>query len=995
MKRGKIILILFFVQLGNLAFSGEPANKDGMFTLVSKQKACNILIDQEEDSVVTIAATLYANDILHITGKKPVILNEKPEKEKTFIIAGTLGKSKWIKKLSSEGKVDIASIKGKWETFSIQVINRPFPSYGHILLIMGSDRRGTAYGILELSRMIGVSPWEWWADVAPKKQKELSISVRNKIFGPPSVKYRGIFLNDEDWGLQRWAALTYEPETGDIGPKTYAKIFELMLRLKANTIWPAMHSCTKPFYSYPENKIVADKYAIVVGTSHCEPMLCNINSEWNDKAVGEWRYDTNSQRIQGLFEKRVKESAPYESIYTMGIRGEHDSPMIVGNQDSEEQIKLLEKVINDQRQILKTETGKVPATIPQAFIPYKEVLTYYQEGLKVPEDITLVWTDDNYGYIRQLSTPKEQKRTGGAGIYYHTSYWGRPHDYLWLNSTNPVLLWEEMNKAYQFNARNLWILNCGDIKPLEYNIELFLDMAWDISRFPSSQSIHDHMKSWYAAKFGTGRSQEITDLMEKYFSLCYTRRPEFMAWSQTEPTTKPEATELNQVHYHDELEQRLDAWQKLNRKAEELYSIIPENQKAAFYQLLYYPITGASLINQKWLYYYKNLMEARQDRSSALWCGKQSEEAFARIVNETRYFNEKLSNGKWNHIMSMSPRNLPVFKEPSMSVPAYRGKAKAGLSLEGYEMEVNHDIINSYSNVLPVFNAYTRDSAFMDIFLKGEGEIKWKAIPKDPWISLSHEDGILNSFHGRQEQRIWVRLIWPEVPRGKSAKETPLGHDYQLIPPGYKITSSIDIVTPDTTFTIGISAYNPEFSDLENFKGFVEGQGYVSINAEDYNQAKDGNETSWQTIDGLGYSGKVIIPLPYSAPSIANTQDIINKSPVLEYNFYTFNFGEANVHVQAVPTHPFYEGRGVRCAVAIDDSDPVIIDFHTFGRSQEWKQNVLKNAARKSAKQIISKAGKHTLKIWMVDPGVMIDQILIDLGGWKDSYAFPPETNKL
>lgn len=956
------------------------------FPIVQNGEVASIIIDKRDAKVVDVASDILASDIQKVSGKTVV----KYQKQAPYqIIAGTLGNSKVINQLIKKHAIDVSQIRGKWETYTIQVIENPSKDIKKALVIIGSDRRGTAYGLLEISRRIGVSPWEWWADVTPEKQESIVLHIENKTYGTPSVKYRGIFLNDEDWGLQRWSALNYEPETGDIGPKTYAKVFELLLRLRANTIWPAMHKCTKAFYHYPQNKIVADNYAIVIGTSHAEPMLCNINAEWNHDTMGDYRYDTNSESIKTLFKKRAKETANFEGIYTVGMRGEHDSPMIVGEDDTDSQVKLLEQVITDQREILKANSKK-GVTKPQAFVPYKEVLHYYQSGLDLPEDVSLVWTDDNYGYIRQLSNAEEQKRSGGAGVYYHTSYWGRPHDYLWLNSTNPVLMWEEMTKAFEFGSKNIWILNCGDIKPHEYNIELFLDMAWDINGFKNDDTIRAHHMDWSAREFGKNNATAITDLMYQYNQLAFQRRPEFMGWSSVEPVTKSGNTELTQYHYGDEVSKRIKTHQDLITRVKGIQKNIPNHRADAFYQLVYYPISGASNLNLKWLYSYKNAFVASQGRESAKDFATKSLEAYKTIQKETDYFNNTLQNGKWKHIMSMSPRYLPVFSEPTASIPLTEKSNTLGIAIESYQMEVNDEIINSYADVLPVFNAYTENTYYMDVFLKGQGELEWELQPKADWIILSKTSGKLDK--DQLEERIWVTIDWDKVPQGENKKEAPLGHDYQLIPPSYKVNSAIDVVTKNKTTTLGVSVFNPKFKDLEDYKGFVEDKGFVSINAENFNGKTDGKEAKWTTFSGLGYTGNVSVALPRSATSETTIEATKQNSPILEYDFYTFNFGEVDVFLQAVPTHAFNNDTGVRCAVAIDDAEPVIVDFQTFERSETWKQNVLKNASVQSVKQIVNTAGKHKLKIWMVDPGVMLDQILIDLGGWKTSYAFPSET---
>ena len=364
--------------------------------------------------------------------------------------------------------------------------------------------------------------------------------------------------------------------------------------------------------------------------------------------------------------------------------------------------------------------------------------------------------------------------------------------------------------------------------------------------------------------------------------------------------------------------------------------------------------------------------------------------AYNRIVSETNYYNNVLQGGKWNHIMNMSPRYLPVFSRPSIAVAFPKNTNDLGLALESYEMELNDKAINSYADVLPVFNAYTKNKYYVDVYLKDEGTLKWQAKPKENWIKISKTSGELNA--DQPEERLWVTIDWDKVPKGENKKEAPLGHDYQLIPPSFKVNSAIDFISGDKTYTVGVSVFNPKLEALKGYKGFVEDKGFVSIKAENYTRKKDGLDAKWETFEGIGYSGKVAVALPRTAKPQNWISDIVKNSPALEYDFYTFNFGEVDVNIQAIPTHAFFEGSGVKCAVSIDDAKPVIVDFQTFGRSEEWKQNVLKNATVKTAKQIVNKAGKHTLKIWMVDPGVMIDQVLIDLGGWKKSYAFPKET---
>ena len=319
----------------------------------------------------------------------------------------------------------------------------------------------------------------------PRRRAELYVAAGTRRYGPPSVKYRGIFLNDEDWGLQPWAAKTFAPEEGGIGPKVYAKVFELLLRLKANTLWPAMHACTRPFNSFPEDARLADDYGIVMGSSHAEPMLRDNVGEWT-APPGDYNYVTNRAGVLRYWEERVAANGRCENIYTLGMRGIHDSPMVGPDTDAA-RIRTLEQIFADQRALLAKYVNPDVTQVPQAFTPYKEVLPLYREGLQVPDDVTIVWPDDNFGYIRQFPTPAEQKRAGGFGVYYHISYLGSPLAYLWLCTTPPALIWEEMSKAYDHGADRIWIVNVGDLKPGEIDTEFFLQMAWDIHRWRRDQ----------------------------------------------------------------------------------------------------------------------------------------------------------------------------------------------------------------------------------------------------------------------------------------------------------------------------------------------------------------------------------------------------------------------------------------------------------------------------------------------------------------------------
>lgn len=612
------------------------------FSIVDANQTASIYIDKNTDGLIVWAVHDLADDIKEITGKRPEIIPTDSFSKKGIYIGEVSSNLFQFQKRSKE-------LAHQWEKFSIQ-------KEKNNLVVTGSDVRGTVYAIFEIAEQLGISPWKWWADVHPiKKDKAILQLPRKGIISGPSVQYRGIFLNDEDWALQPWAAKTFEPETGDIGPKTYEKIFQLLLRLKANTIWPAMHPSTKGFFTLQGNKEMAQKYHIVIGSSHAEPMLRNNVDEWKPKVYGEYNYFTNKTKVDKYWQDRLDELKPAqnETIMTLGMRGVHDSKM-EGAKDLAASIEMVEKIIVNQREMLSNTFKKPLSAIPQAFVPYKEVLELYDNGLKVPDDITLVWPDDNYGYIRRLSNEEEQKRTGGSGVYYHISYWGRPHDYLWLSTTQPGLIWYEMNKAYENGAKKMWIVNVGDIKPAEYDTELFLDLAWNINSI-KSDGLKQYSKDWASREFSPKISSEVSEVFEEYYRLAFLRKPEYMGWSQTEPTTPVKLSDFSE----EEIWNRIKAYEKLIEKVDKLSDLIPPERKEAWFQLVIYPVKGAAYMNHKFLYW--NLEAITSDEHQKGKYHVLASQAYQKIEELTNYYNTKLSNGRWNHMMSMHPRDLPVF----------------------------------------------------------------------------------------------------------------------------------------------------------------------------------------------------------------------------------------------------------------------------------------------------------------------------------------------
>ncbi|MFD2162130.1 glycosyl hydrolase 115 family protein [Paradesertivirga mongoliensis] len=974
MKKQKLSLIIIFscicltvngqIQISNKALVGA-------FPLVAASGAVSqVLSDASDAEVVRIAAQALKDDIKLVTG-----ISTRTSTSSIQVWIGTIGKSPRIDKLISSKKLRVDNIKGKWETFSISLLNNPAPNVKQALVIAGSDPRGTAFGVFELSKLIGVSPFYWWADVNPKQQKEIYIKG-SYVSKQPSVKFRGIFLNDEDWGLQPWAAKTFEPKTGDIGPKTYAKIFELLLRLKANLIWPAMHPSTKAFYHYAGNPKVAADYAIVVGSSHAEPMLRNNVGEW-DKSMGAFNYITNKEKIYNYWESRVKESKGNDAIYTLGMRGVHDSGM-EGVKSIQEAVPLLERIIDEQRGMLKKHINANVASIPQAFTVYKEVLDIYNKNIKLADDITVVWPDDNYGYIHRLNSEKENKRSGGSGVYYHASYWGRPHDYLWLSSTHPGLLREEMMKAYETKSDRLWVLNVGDIKPLEYNIQMFMDMAYQAEPFKNSSYTRSHLKNWAGEVFGADKADKVADILWKYYQLAFERRPEFMGWSQTEPTTQTKYSDYNHFFYGDEAQRRIDSYNQLVSEVSSLRPQISSKDADAFYQLVYYPVVGASLMNKKFLYRDKAFLYAKQNRASASDYAAWSKQAYDDIVKETEYYNNQLAGGKWKHMMSMEPRDLPVYKEPVLPELFVDKNQVWGIAPEGFVTKDSSLTGNGSAFSLPAFNRLSDKKYFIDIFLSDDKTLNWTA-QKDDWIKLSQSSGTLNPQTGKREARLWVSVDWTKIPR--SGRQNG------------KISFSAD----GKTLEVNVGANNSIPSQLASFKGFVEDNGYVSMHASNFSRESKKQNLSWTAVDGLGHTDKALMASPLEGviiPALQNPEDLKSTAPFVEYDFYALSPATPQLYVYTLPTHPINTDYKMRYAVSIDNGPIKIVDFTTVGRSEEWKQNVLRNSAIRSIKTEAISPGKHTLKVYMIDPGVVLDRIIIDLGGFKKAYSTVAETKK-
>ncbi|HUJ43102.1 MAG TPA: glycosyl hydrolase 115 family protein, partial [Opitutaceae bacterium] len=846
----------------------------GDFVLAADGRSAVLCLDADVDKSVWRAAGDLAVDIERVTGIRPAVSRDPAARRGAIVIIGVLGQSLLVDGLAAAGKLEAGGVRGQWESFVVQVVHEPLPGVGQALVIAGSDRRGTVYGIYSVSEAIGVSPWCWWADVPVKRRTALVIREGAHREGPPSVKYRGIFLNDEDWGLQPWAAKTFDPELGDIGPRTYARIFELLLRLKANTLWPAMHACTKAFNLYPQNKLVADEYGIVMGSSHAEPMLRDNVTEWTAPAET-YNYLTNRDGVRAYWEERVRENGRFENIYTLGMRGIHDSPLQGPTTDAE-RIHVLEQIFADQRALLAQHVNRDVARVPQAFTPYKEVLATYRAGLAVPADVTLVWPDDNFGYIRHFPTAEERQRPGGSGVYYHLSYLGSPLSYLWLCTTPPALIWEEMSKAYDLGARTIWIANVGDLKPAEIDTEFFLQMAWDIHRW-RRDNLSAFLVEWAKREFGPEHASEIADIMADFYRLNFQRKPEHLQWwlSNEPPRPSPFTAE--------EARRRLEAFARLRARVDHLAAAMPGAAQDAFYELVAYPVRGAALANERYFAGEQSALHAAAGMADAADLARQAERADAALKEATRIFNEQIAGGKWHHILALEP---------------------------------------------------------------ADGQ--WPGIRLAPWI--------LPRFAKPMHE-----AVEPAVPAGPPA--------------------------PIDSFHGSPSRPQP----LPGLGSFIEADGIVSIGAEHFTRKVDRGGAGWEVIPGLGRTGDSVAVFPTTTPSIEPARLEID-APQLDYQVYFSAAGEITAVLNLLPTQPVNSGGGLHLAIALDDQAPQVLTAGAEVGSRAWAQSVLSEVITATATLRVSAAGVHTLRIFMVDAGIVLDQIILARGARPPGYLGPPET---
>ena len=614
-------------------------NEKGDFPIVSKT-ASTMYTDRNDDWLIQKAASLFQNDVEMVTGEKPENSNELPGKANSIIIIGSINGSKLIQQLIQSKKINVDSIKNKWESYQIQIINNPFKGIARALVIAGSDKRGTAYGVFEISKQMGISPWYYWADVPAKKKKEIFIKSGTYTSGPPSVKYRGIFLNDEAPALSGWVHENF----GNFNHLFYEKVSELLLRLKGNYLWPAMWG--NAFNNDDTlNPVMANNYGIVMGTSHQEPMN-QATEEWRHEHKGAWNYQTNDSVLRAFWKQGIENMDHRETIVTIGMRGNGDMPMTEGSN-----IALLEKIVADQRKIIAEVTGKPASQTPQDWALYKEVQDYYDKGMRVPDDVTLLFSDDNWGNLRRLPKLSDKPRTGGYGIYYHFDYVGGPRNYKWINTNNVARVWEQMHLAYSYGVEKIWVVNVGDLKPMELPISFFLDYAWNAKKI-TVNNIGNYYIEWASQQFGQTYAKQIGDILQKYSQYISRRKPELLS---------PETYSL--LNY-DEADRVINQYQQLVAEVEKINDELPTEYKDAYFELVLFPVKAFVNLNELYVAVAKNRKLASENNLAANKYADEAKKYYERDSLLSYQYNHELANGKWNHMMDQTHIGYTYWQQP-------------------------------------------------------------------------------------------------------------------------------------------------------------------------------------------------------------------------------------------------------------------------------------------------------------------------------------------
>ncbi|MFR9629072.1 MAG: glycosyl hydrolase 115 family protein [Rikenellaceae bacterium] len=990
-KWGRAYLMIMLISLTSMAQGYAASSK---FTISEEQDVATIYVADDESYTVRRAVGDLQNDLELITGKKVEITNDLNSISGRAIIVGEAS-NPLIKELVSKyanGKGE--SLEGIYESFLIKPIKSPTQGVKEALLVAGSDALGAVYGAYQISELAGLSPLYWWCDTTPDLTPNLTIDGAYILPKEPSVRYRGIFLNDEE-ALIKWSSYTsVNGRDKGITPESYRHIFELILRMRANMLWPSMMEAGHYFFQDKDengvaiNPRTATEYGIYIGASHCEQMGRNNYDEWYNWAAEnqqkyniapglEFDYTVNPVAIEGYWRERVEESKDFNMIYTIGIRGVHDMPYqcrLLENPTLENRVKFLQNVINRQRQMIKEIFGSEDGA-RQIFVPYEETGELYNgeskdgsehcKGLDLPEDVMIVTTEDNHGYLRQTPTPKELLRKGGNGFYYHLAYQGSPSTYDWLTTTPYVLLQEQLTKGYDAGAKDYWIVNVGDIKPAEMGILYFMKMANDIDYW-RSVSPRKYVAEQSKTLFGTDEatSQRIADLYCTYTQQAYKHRPEFMgSFSSIDFDPRGQFQYYSTFDFGDEALRVIQSYAKLRGQAEEIYDTLHEGQKMAFWHLVYYPIRSAHNMAERCYYYQRNYHYANQGRFASVNKYKElSEQAHARIDEDLELYNTML-DGKWKGITdpyatyNLTERvfDIACIPEDLIYKERFNEQSQDGIGsvCEGQKY--------GDESVTLRFSKGEDNSRFIDLFNLENGVNSYQISADKDWVKISRASGDV-----AVEERIWLSIDWATAPEGLTSANVTVSSD------GFS-----------KSYPISIENYNIKLKS----KSYMEGCGYATIEAEHYSRKVDGKDgAKWSEYPDYGYVGSSMF---VKGDKINKVTNLANGAR-LEYDIYFNTTGTHQGYLYRIPTLNEGKGKSVEIAVGLDDAKAQTLQgvrakssrFSTklengFADNRNWFNNVGEQMEKIPFTITVDKVGYHTLKLYQRDSDIGVDRVVI------------------
>jgi len=931
--------------LGYVTFSPGPQR----FPLARSGVPAPIVVSPSDLPGVSRAVSALGRDLSAVTGGESRISAGVAGLGRAIVLVGTLGHHPLIDRLVRERKLDVSGVAGAWETWVTQVVRRPLPGVDEALVIAGSDRRGTIFGAYDLSAEIGVSPWYWWADVPVPSHPDLFVAPGRFTRGTPAVRYRGIFINDEAPALSRWARATF----GGFNARFYEQVFELILRLRGNYLWPAMWGSAFADDDTASARL-ADEYGVVMGTSHHEP-LTRAQAEWRRYGSGEWNYERNPEALRTFWRGGIERMGTRENIVTVGMRGDGDMPMTEGAN-----IALLERIVRDQRQIIGDVTAKDPAETPQLWALYKEVQEYYDRGMRVPDDITLLFADDNWGNIRRLNALADSGRRGGFGVYYHFDYVGGPRNYKWLN-TNPVArVWEQLHLAWRHKATRIWIVNVGDIKPMEYPTSFFLDFAWDPSRWTADR-LETYAVAWARQQFGDRVAPAAAAHVTTYLRYAGRRKPELLT---------PETYSLSA--FGEAL--RVDAeWRALQHAAESTAVLVPPKARDAYYQLVLHPIQASANLNQLYYATARNRQYALEGRAATNLLADSAQRYFERDAEIAQRYHA-LAGGKWPYMMSQTHIGYTYWQEPPRNVMPRVDRievppeAELGVSWEGQPRPGPAGFVPRREGVLPEFDAYRRQVQWVTLYNRGAGALTYSARASEPWVVVQPAEGAVGT-----EVRVAVAIDWERVPVGRT--RVPL-----------TITGS-----DGRRMELQLPVHRPA-APVDSAGTFVQGGAVVSMEASHFTRAVATAPGAWQVVPGLGRTLAGVMPLPVTTRNVTPSAT----SPRLEYRVVTFDSGEVRVRAYFSPSLNFSGApEGLRYAIAVDDEPPQVVNITPDSSNAAWERSVADNIRIGLTRHRVARPGPHVIRYWMVDAGVVLQKLVLEFGDVPPTYLGPPESHRI